>query len=195
MDIEEEEEENRKRNSEFLEDEEPRHLSLRKKLSLPHISDINLNSRGETEDDLESQSSIASLHSINMEETTVKLKDKHPNITNYAAIIHFRAITTMITATKADATTPLQIVRNAGIASKQQMALYFMVGKHGWQAALHTLSTQMDQDLGFPKVELPPQRPVIKYASAPRTSQGGSSRRYHGHSKPASRASGGAPRH
>lgn len=105
----------------------------------------------------------------------------------------FRAISTMIVAVKADSSTPLQDVRNAAIAAKRQMVLFYMVGKYGWQTALYTLSNQVDKDLGMPKAEHPPQQPIIR-TIAPRSSHSGSSRRSQGRSKPASRVNGGAPR-
>lgn len=156
MDTTKEEEDRKKRSSEYLEDEKPTTLSLRKKLSLPQISNIDINSRGESSSSPSSLTSVEE-HPIEMAtgNATVKLENKPPEVTNYAVVVreiegflitsshytardkreilaqmpNFYALETMITATNAD-TTPLQIVRNAGIASKQQMVLCYMVGKH-----------------------------------------------------------------
>lgn len=196
--------------------------TLSKKVSLPQIANIDLNSQGES-----SSASYSPLthpeeetQEVTMAEATIKLEDLHPNVTQYELIIraiegflitsahytprdkreivaqlpNFKAITSTINATKADGITPLQDVRNSGIASKKQMVLYHMVGKHGWEAALRTLSSQEDHDLGMPKVE-PLQRPVIHYIPAQRTVQSRGGRKTRSsYSKPASRAHGGAPR-
>ena len=48
-----------------------------------------------------------------------------------------------------------QDVRNAAIAAKKQLVLYYMVGKHGWQAALHTMNATLDKNLGKPSSSKP----------------------------------------
>ena len=215
-------EEERKREREEDAEEEKKSLSLSKKLSLPQIHNIDLNSRGDTPSPSYSlQNEELEEEDVIMADAVIKMEDSNGGVTQYDAIVrsiegflitsshytprdkreivaqlpNFKAVELLITATKADGTTPLQLVRNSGVATKKQMILYYMVGKHGWEAALRTLSNQEDEELGLPKVE-PLPKPSIHYIPAPRIMQGRGTRRPHGsYSKPASRAHGGAPRH
>ena len=132
---------------------------------------------------------LAELHTLLLTSSHYTPRDKREIL---AQIPVFEAIPDMINAVD-DKTNPMQKVRNAAIASKKQLVLYYMVGKHGWQTALNTLSKTMDRNFGVPNAEPVINPPIIRPIYAPRTTSHG--KRAGSHFKPASRGSGGTPRH
>ncbi len=106
----------------------------------------------------------------------------------------FEMINEMIIAVDAD-NKAKQGIRNAGIAAKKQLVLYYMVGKHGWPAALHTMNATLDKNLGMPDLIQPPAAPIQYKPPAPaRQASYGYRAQETTHRKPSRRGSGGPPR-
>lgn len=105
----------------------------------------------------------------------------------------FEAIPEMIMAIDAN-NKAKQDVRNAAIAAKKQLVLYYMVDKLGWQAALHTIGNTVDKKFGMSKIEHPPTAPIQQRPAPARSSNYGYRPRGQTYRKPSQPSSGGPPR-
>ena len=189
-------------------------VPLSKKLSLPHISELGISddstSTQETvlirptpkimaapsipplvdlhQDVKDIPGILVELHHLMLTSSHYTPRDKREIL---AQVPSFEAIPDMIDAID-DQNKAKQRVRNAAIAAKKQLVLYYMVGKHGWQTALNTLNKSVDRNFGMPDAK-PVVKPQIFHTTtyASRSSQG---RRAGSQFKPASRGSGGPPR-
>lgn len=110
-----------------------------------------------------------------------------------AQVPMFEAIPDMIGAID-NKNNPKQRVRNAAIAAKKQLVLYYMVGKHGWQTALNTLSKTLDKNFGMPNAEPVVNPPNLRPTYQTRTNNNSYGRRSASRFRPAPRGNGGPPR-